>query len=77
MAGEPEGGKEQQAQLGLCTAVAKMVDVDPFLVRVNAVLLGLLAAPVVIVTYLIAGVLIGSPKVSSLAPARLRGSELA
>ncbi len=75
MAGEAKS-EEQQEALGVCATAANWVDVDPFLVRVNAVLLGLFATPIVIVAYVIAGVLIGSPKVSSLAPARLKGWEL-
>jgi phage shock protein PspC (stress-responsive transcriptional regulator) len=41
--------------LGVCARLACWAEVDPRLVRVNAVLLGLLLAPVVVPAYGLAG----------------------
>ena len=45
--------------LGVCARLADWADVDPRLVRLNAVLLGLLLAPVILPGYLVAGLLLG------------------
>ena len=45
--------------LGVCARLADWADVDPRLVRLNAVLLGLLLAPVILPAYLVAGLLLG------------------
>jgi phage shock protein PspC (stress-responsive transcriptional regulator) len=53
---EDQMGREQQVQagamvVGVCALVASWADVDPFLVRLNAVLLTLVAAPIAIALY--------------------------
>ena len=45
--------------LGVCAELACRMDVDPLLVRVNVVLVGLLLAPIVVAAYLLARVLLG------------------
>jgi phage shock protein PspC (stress-responsive transcriptional regulator) len=41
--------------IGVCAALALRADVDPFLVRINAVLLALVAAPIALALYAGAG----------------------
>lgn len=45
--------------MGICARLAERADVNPLLVRVNAVLIGLLLAPVVVPAYVVAGLLLG------------------
>jgi phage shock protein C len=41
--------------MGVCSGFARWMDVDPALVRVTAVLLGLIAGPALLVAYVTAG----------------------
>ena len=50
--------RQEGVLLGVCARLAERVDVDPRLVRVNAVLLALLLAPVIVPAYGIAGLLL-------------------
>lgn len=45
--------------LGVCARLSDRIDVDPRLVRLNAVLIGLLLAPVILPAYVLAGLLLG------------------
>jgi phage shock protein C len=45
--------------LGVCARLADWAEVDPRLVRLNAVLLGLLLAPVIVPAYGLAGLVLG------------------
>lgn len=51
--------RHQAVLLGVCARLADRADVDPRLVRLNAVLLGLLLAPVILPAYVLAGLLLG------------------
>jgi len=42
------------ALMGVCSHIADWADVDPLLVRVNAIIVGIIAAPVVVPAYLLA-----------------------
>lgn len=44
--------------LGVCARIAAGLDVDPLLVRVNAVLAGLMFAPIIVPAYLVTGLLL-------------------
>jgi len=56
---EQRSHRHQAALLGVCARLADRADVDPRLVRLNAVLLGLLLAPVILPAYVLAGLLLG------------------
>lgn len=45
--------------LGVCARLADRIDVDARLVRLNAVLIGLLLAPVILPAYILAWLLLG------------------
>jgi phage shock protein PspC (stress-responsive transcriptional regulator) len=51
--------KHEAVLMGVCVRLADWADVDPLLVRVNALLIGLLLAPVVLPAYGVAGLLLG------------------
>lgn len=50
---------EEAVLMGVCARLADWAEVDARLVRVNAVLLGLLLAPVIVPAYGLAGLLLG------------------
>jgi phage shock protein PspC (stress-responsive transcriptional regulator) len=51
--------REEAVLMGVCARLAERADVNPLLVRVNAVLIGLLLAPVVVPAYVLAGLVFG------------------
>ena len=51
--------RHQAVLLGVCARLADRADVDPRLVRLTAVLLGLLLAPVILPAYVLTGLLLG------------------
>ena len=45
--------------MGVCARLADWAEVDPLLVRVNAVLAGVMLAPIVLPAYAVTGLLLG------------------
>ena len=56
---EHECDRLEAVLLGVCARLADRIEVDVRLVRLNAVLIGLLLAPVILPAYRLAGLLLG------------------
>lgn len=61
---DDEAEQHERVLMGVCVQLASWMDVHPTLVRVNMVLAGLLLFPLVIASYVLAGLLMGRRSVA-------------
>jgi phage shock protein PspC (stress-responsive transcriptional regulator) len=59
MDGEYQLDKAEPVLMGVCAHFADWAEVDPLLVRINAVLVGVILAPLALPAYALAGLLLG------------------